>query len=99
MENEEIRVKILTDSDRNYLRSKTPFILPDNPSDKRFSASQIKRAMYEGYLILFDWIKELQGDVNTANGNIFQEIQYINNYLGNPISVEETEYVIPLEDR
>lgn len=99
MENDNFKVKVLTDKEKQFLKSKTPAFLPDNPSDKRFSASQIKRAMYEGYLILFDWIKDLAEDVNAANSNIGDMLISAINYNSKNITVEDTDYIIPLEDR
>lgn len=64
-ENEEYSVYELDEDDKSFLKSKTPASLPDNPSDKRWSASQIKNKMYEGYLVLFEWIKRLTSQVNT----------------------------------
>lgn len=61
---EQVKVTELTESDKAFLRNKTPASLPDNPSDKRWSASQIKVKMYEGYLVLFEWIRRLAKEVN-----------------------------------
>lgn len=99
MENERLKVKVLTDNDKLFLRSKTPASLPDNPSDKRYSASQIKKKMYEGYMILFDWLRELAENVNTANANINEDLQQLFSFDAEILTVEQTEYVIPLEDR
>lgn len=63
-ENENYSVYELDEEDKSFLKSKTPASLPDNPSDKRWSASQIKNKMYEGYLVLFEWIKRLTEQVN-----------------------------------
>lgn len=59
------KVKQLTIEDRNKLLSSTPYSLPDNPSNKGFSASQIKRKMYEGQLLNFDWMSGLQSELNS----------------------------------
>ena len=63
-------IKLLTEADKEQLLSKTAYVLPDNPSNKNFSASQIKRKMYEGYLVLFDYINNLIADVNTDINDI-----------------------------
>ena len=57
MADKEIKITTLTEQQREVLKSKTPFILPDNPSQKGYSASQIKKTMYEPVLLLFDWLK------------------------------------------
>lgn len=67
-------ITILTDEDKNKLLSKTPYVLPDNPSDKGYSSSQIKIKMYEGYLVLFQWLKraisELSESIDFTNEEI-----------------------------
>ncbi len=57
-------IHILTDEDKQLLLSKTPYSLPDNPSDKNFTAYQIKRKMYEGYVILYEWLKKSAIETN-----------------------------------
>lgn len=58
------KIKKLTNDDKNNLLSKTFYVLPDNPSNKNFSPSQIKRKGYEGYLVLFDYINSLIDAIN-----------------------------------
>ena len=58
------KIKKLTNDDKNNLLSKTFYVLPDNPSNKNFSPSQIKRKGYEGYVVLFDFINSLIDAVN-----------------------------------
>lgn len=58
MLDEEVKMTILGEQERNLLKNKSPFILPDNPSEKGFNANQIKRTMYEPILLLFDWLKK-----------------------------------------
>ena len=49
---------VIGEEQLRLLRSKSPYILPDNPSDKGFSAAQIKAKMYEGLLYLFHLLSE-----------------------------------------
>ncbi|HPX85019.1 MAG TPA: hypothetical protein PLR16_07145, partial [Bacilli bacterium] len=60
------KVRKLNEIDKEFLKSKTPYALPDNPSNKGFSASQIKAKMYEGHLVVYEWLKQLQAETNTA---------------------------------
>lgn len=52
--------KVLGNQELNLLKQKSPFSLPDNPSDKGLSATQIKAKFWEGLLLLFNWLKESQ---------------------------------------
>lgn len=60
------KIKKLTVEEKDKLLSKTFFVLPDNPSTKNFSASQIKKKGYEGLLVLFEHINNL---IDSINGN------------------------------
>ena len=55
----EYEIPILTNDDKNELLSLTPYVLPDNPSDKGFSANQIRKKMYQGYVWIFEKMNEL----------------------------------------
>ena len=82
MADKEIKITTLTEQQREVLKSKTPFILPDNPSQKGYSASQIKKTMYEPVLLLFDWLKRQGLETKEA-------FEYLNNYIfekGNDLS-------------
>ena len=82
MADKEIKITTLTEQQREVLKSKTPFILPDNPSQKGYSASQIKKTMYEPVLLLFDWLKRQGLETKEA-------FEYLNNYIfekGNALS-------------
>ena len=86
-----VKIPNLTEAQRQLLLSKTPFVLPDNPSDKNFSPSQIKRKMYEGFLVLFDLVNTTINSVNTGFDSIGSgELT---------VYVEGEEYVIPEEDK
>lgn len=63
------KMTTLTSNDKDILLSKSPFVLPDNPSNKQFSANQIRRKMYEPLLVLLDWLKRII-DENNENVNL-----------------------------
>ena len=73
--------KILGNEELNILRAKTPYSLPDNPSDKGFNARQIKTKFWEGYLLLFNWLKDTQASLNndfaTSNSALLNESKRI----------------------
>ncbi len=58
------RIRTLTVDNKNTLLSKTFYVLPDNPSDKNFSPSQIRKKGYEGYLVLFTFINDIIDQIN-----------------------------------
>lgn len=60
----ENKITQLTDKDREHLKSKSPAVLPDNPSGKGWTANQIKIKFYEGLLLLFEWLKKSQTETN-----------------------------------
>ncbi len=64
----------LTDDDREELLSHTPYILPDNPSNKGFSASQIKRKLYEGFIYLFNLVKDFSEQTGDTVDAILADI-------------------------
>ena len=83
----------LTEEKRNFLLSKSPYALPDNPSDKHFSASQIKRKMYEGLLVIYDYLNAFIDAVNsnvtlsnTDLSNVQSDINILKGYFDNNIA-------------
>ena len=48
-----------TNADKDLLKSKSVYGLPDNPSAKGFSAAQVKGKIADPSLLLFDWLKQL----------------------------------------
>lgn len=60
------KVTQLNNNDREYLKSKSPAVLPDNPSSKGWTANQIKIKFYEGLLLLFEWLKRSQLETNES---------------------------------
>lgn len=67
------RATELGEKEKEFLKNKTPSTLPTNPSDKGWSAAQIKMKMFEGYLVLFEWIKRLTKEVNSIASRIEQD--------------------------
>lgn len=59
-------VSQLTNQDKQNLLLRTPYALPDNPTTKGFSASQIKSKMYEGQMLLFEWLSRLQSQLRVV---------------------------------
>ena len=45
--------------DRETLKNKSVYSVPDNPSNKGFSAHQLKSKIADPTLLLFDWVKQL----------------------------------------
>lgn len=72
----------LTEQQKQLLLSKSAFSLPDNPSDKHFSSAQIKRKMYEGLLVLFDYINAFIDSVNSNVTLSNQDLQTMQSDIG-----------------
>ena len=68
------KITELTPQDLQNLKNKTPLSLPDNPSSKGFSASQIKEKMSGGFIYLFEklqtTIKELNNYIDSNDTDI-----------------------------
>ena len=73
--------RVLDTNDLNTLKQKSPYSLPDNPSDKGLSASQIKAKFYEGLLLLFNWLKQYQIEINTVLNLSNEEVSKITRTL------------------
>ena len=58
--------KILGNEELNILRAKTPYSLPDNPSDKGFNARQIKTILPEAADHIVSYIRHLAAGVPDA---------------------------------
>jgi len=59
-------VDILTTDSYNYLLSKTAKVLPNNPTEQGWTADRIKRCYYEGFIVIFEWLKKMQSDINSV---------------------------------
>ncbi len=86
-ENNNNNITILTPEDKEYLKSKTAYVLKDNPTqDSRMSAKQIKAKLYEGILQLFDWLVATQTELNDVESDIY-------NALSNVYTKEEVDLI------
>ncbi len=56
-------IKLLQDSDKELLKSKSAQALPNSPSNRGWSAGQIKSKLYEPQLLLFEWLKTFQEEI------------------------------------
>lgn len=77
--------KKLTELDsesKAFLLSKTPYILPDNPSSKGFSAFQIKSAMYGGYVVLYEWLKRMGSETQNNLDYLNNSLETVKNEVG-----------------
>lgn len=59
-------VEELDNESYNYLMSKTAKILPTNPTSQGWTAERIRRTYYEGFTVIFEWLKNFQKAVNSA---------------------------------
>lgn len=85
-------LKLLNDDNLKYLLSKTAKILPNNPSDQGWSAERIKKCYYEGFIILFEWLKQFQGESNEIFDAISKEFDSrIDNIVGGKTVVEKAK--------
>lgn len=80
MADEEKKVTILTEEQRKKLKERSAFSLPDNPSNKGWSAEQIKRKMYEPLLYLFDLVRNSQVDINEILEQIYTKTESDNKF-------------------
>lgn len=71
----------LGDEELNILKQKSPYSLPDNPSDKGLSALQIKIKFYEGLVVLFNWLKRSIDENNSEFQSIEQDITTLFSYF------------------
>lgn len=71
------KITELNNDSKAFLLSKTPYILPDNPSSKGFSASQVRQSMYGGYVVIYEWLKKMGVEVNDAITGLNDDIDSI----------------------
>ena len=74
-------IQKITTEQRQTLLSKSAYVLPDNPSDKNFSPSQIKRKLYEGLLVLVDYTNLLIDAINENTALSNSDIEAINSNI------------------
>ena len=62
---------------RELLRNVCALILPDNPSSSHWSPAQVKKALSQGYFLLFGWLNELEDKVGVIEiGDFVESIDY-----------------------
>ena len=83
------KIKKFTVDDKNNLLSKTFYVLPDNPSDKHFSPSQIRKKAYEGYLVLFEFLNSVIDAINENVDLSNEDIEAINANITNLVNVSD----------
>lgn len=69
----------LTEKNKEYLLSNSPYVLPDNPTKQGWSAHEIKSKMVSPLLILYQWIKTLVDDTNLSDDEIRNLIDSLSN--------------------
>lgn len=57
---------VINEQSKEFLLSKTAKILPNNPSQQGWSAERIKKTYYEGFIVLYEWLKQTQDDLNSV---------------------------------
>lgn len=70
--------KALTSENKTFLESKTAKILPNNPTSQGFSADQIRKSLYEGILVLFEWLKTTNNSNVDFNNKVMETLTAIN---------------------
>lgn len=65
MDEGENKITTLSDEELDYLLGKTPKIMPDNPNQNGWSPARTRRVLYEGYIILFEWLQRLALETKT----------------------------------
>ena len=58
-----------TSADKQALTNKSVYTLPDNPSNKGYSADQIKGKIADPAFLVFDWLKQLSEEVYSFYGS------------------------------
>lgn len=71
-------VTSLVEQDREHLLSNSFYSLPDNPSNKNFSAGQIKGKGYKPSLILYNWLGRLIDEINASFGETQTDLNNVN---------------------
>lgn len=69
----------LTEKNKEYLLSNSPYVLPDNPTKQGWNAHEIKSKMVSPLLILYQWIKTLVDDTNLNDEEIRNLIEALSN--------------------
>lgn len=69
------RKTTLDKEQKEYLMAHTAKVLPNNASGQGLSALTIKKVYYEGFSILFEWLKNIENSGVSFDNQIAQEIE------------------------
>lgn len=75
------REKTLGQSQLDYLMAHTAKVLPNNASGQGLSAATIKKLYYQGFQIIFGWLKSLEENGVDFDNDLQNQIIVINNHL------------------
>ena len=84
----------ITNKDKEILLSKSAYALPDNPSSKQFSASQIKRKMYEPSLVLLEWLQRVIDESNENNDVLEEKFNDVNKSLHDKLEATTKSVIV-----
>ncbi len=88
-------IKILQDNDKELLKSKSAQALPNSPSNRGWSADQIRSKLYEPQLLLFEWLKTFQKEIidylNVMEPKVDDITISIEKILDGRLTVKKTE--------
>lgn len=88
--------KILTVLDKEFLKSNTPYVLPNEPTNSGWTAEQIKEKMYTGHLILFEWLRNTQLYIENNYAPSTETLTYLKNQLNDlEQRIVDGDYVLP----
>lgn len=74
---------ILSEKQLNYLLSQTAQAMPDNPTQQKWTEKQIKEHFYQGFIILFNYLKAFQIETKDNDDLTDKNIEDINKTLDN----------------
>ena len=75
------REKTLGQSQLDYLMAHTTKVLPNNASGQGLSAATIKKLYYQGFQIIFGWLKSLEESGVNFDNDLKEQIENINTHL------------------
>lgn len=85
----------LTEKNKEYLLSNSPYVLPDNPTKQGWNAHEIKNKMVSPLLILYQWIKTLVDDTNLNDEEIRHLIEALSNdFISYKKGIEEGSIIV-----
>lgn len=79
-----------TAQDKELLKNKSVYSLPDNPSNKGFSASQLKSKIADPSFVLYDWLTKLIEDTSDGFDDLEEKLEDV-------YTKEQTDYFLGLK--